>query len=207
MQSFCTISSFRLSAPGISRRKWEHTQNGISKNQNVLKGRKRRGLANLGTERATLRCTLVCNFSPSEKNTSSSVHFSQYCNKNKNKKIAQHPVLRFDPKKKSNENEERERESHHLWNTTGHPKHGTWPTPITCSTTTTRRHKIQRKRETKMRSERKKLAQKSPKSSQKQRTQVFTFEQPVHEKLRDKKKPKWRNPRERERDKQAQERC
>jgi hypothetical protein len=120
------------------------------------------------------------------------VHFSQYCNKNKNKKIAQHPVLRFNPKKKSNENEEREREressplkynrtpqawnmadSHHLL----HHHHSQTQNP-------------QRKRETKMRSERKKLAQKSPKSSQKQRTQFFTFEQPVHEKLRDGKKPK-----------------
>ncbi len=57
-----------------------------------------------------------------------------------------------------------------------------------------------------MRSERKKLAQKSPKSSQKQRTQVFTFEQPVHEKLRDEKKPKWRNPREREREREREKR-
>ncbi len=113
----------------------ENTHRGISKNLNVLKGRKRRGLANWGAQRATLLCTLVCNFSPSKKSISSSEHFSQYCNKN----IAQNPVLRFNPRKKSNENEERERESHHLWNTTGHPKHGTWPTPITCCTTTTRR--------------------------------------------------------------------
>jgi hypothetical protein len=46
IQSFCPISSFRLSAPGMARRKCEHTQNGISKIHNFLKGRKRRGLAN-----------------------------------------------------------------------------------------------------------------------------------------------------------------
>ncbi len=154
----------------MSRRKWEHTQNGISKNQNVLKGRKRRGLANWGTQRAKLLCTLVCNFSPSEKKTSSSEHFSQYCNKNKNKKIAQHPVLRFNPRKKSNENEERERESSPLkynrtpqaWNMADshhllQHHHSQTQNP-------------QKRRETKLRSERKKLAQKSPKSSQKQRT-------------------------------------